>query len=282
MAASQPRLMRPLPARPRPALAGVPVFLYHGLTDGAAPPVEARERKYWVPVRSFEQQLAAVRKNAFRAAMLDEVLAGPAATALAARVVFTFDDGRISDYTRAFPRLQQAGIRAHFFVNTSLIGRAGYLDWSQMRQMSAAGMSFESHGCEHLDMSVLGPRRLRAQLSDSKRILEDGLGVPVRYFGAPYGSVCRAVIEAARQAGYRAVCTSRNLPTRSGAATVNRIAIYSGTTAAGLEGLLLGEPAAFAGRLIRSAMLWAPKQVLRGVRALQLSASGSSAREAQA
>ena len=40
----------------------------------------------------------------------------------------TFDDGHLSDYTIVFPLLKSRNINATFFINTSNIGKPGFLD----------------------------------------------------------------------------------------------------------------------------------------------------------
>jgi peptidoglycan/xylan/chitin deacetylase (PgdA/CDA1 family) len=43
-------------------------------------------------------------------------------------VALTFDDGFVTDYSEAFPRLKSAGLRATFYVTAKKIGEKGYTD----------------------------------------------------------------------------------------------------------------------------------------------------------
>jgi peptidoglycan/xylan/chitin deacetylase (PgdA/CDA1 family) len=177
-------------------------------------------------------------------------------------VVLTFDDGRASDFEVAFPLLLEAGTRAEFFVNTAAIGRPGFLSWRQMAEMQARGMSFQSHGHDHVDLTPLPRRVVEWQLDESKRRLEDRLGSPVEFLAAPYGRLSRRVVEVAGQVGYRAVCTSRSWPARPGARLVDRIAIYRHTTPGEFSRLLGGHAIPYVIRAARATLLFAPKRLL--------------------
>ena len=65
----------------------------------------------------------------------------------------TFDDGYVSDYTIVFPLMESLGIRATFFINTSNIGKPGFLNWSMVTEMQKKGNVFGSHGHNHLKMT---------------------------------------------------------------------------------------------------------------------------------
>lgn len=194
-------------------LPSFPVLLYHGVTRaGEEAPCAPRERKYWLEAHRLRTQLRLLRLTAHRFAPLTETWG---ASRLAARghrpIVLTFDDGRASDYEAAFPVLVETGARAEFFVNTATVGTPGFLSWAQIAEMQQAGMAFQSHAHEHVDLRQLGPQALAEQLGGSRRRLEDRLGAAVEFLAAPYGRTSPRVIAAALKQGYRAVCTSRTL-----------------------------------------------------------------------
>jgi peptidoglycan/xylan/chitin deacetylase (PgdA/CDA1 family) len=61
------------------------------------------------------------------------------------------------------------------------------LSWEQVRLMQTAGISFGSHTITHPVVSRLAPSELSQELLESKRMLEAGLGRPVRHFAFPFG-----------------------------------------------------------------------------------------------
>jgi peptidoglycan/xylan/chitin deacetylase (PgdA/CDA1 family) len=114
-------------------------------------------------------------------------------------VCLTFDDAYEGLFTNAWPVLRECGFGATIFALTGFIGRENtwdinwlglrfrHLSLDQMRQMQAAGIEFGSHGASHRDLRFLSDEDLEREVADSKRILEQGLGVAVRAFSYPFG-----------------------------------------------------------------------------------------------
>lgn len=233
-------------------LAGVPVFVYHGLTKGGDSSPPTSEKKYWLMPDQFRSQLREIRGCGQQVARLHELWNSPNGN-LPPAIVLTFDDGLASDYEEAFPILLENAAGAEFFVNTATIGHPGFLTWRQIDEMRRAGMSFQSHSHEHVALSTLPECELRRQLKDSKQILEDRLGKPANFLAAPYGVLNRRVVEAALEAGYQAVCSTRSLPARPGAKVVNRVVLYQYTTPRQFRRLLDRRLLGYLSR-----MAWAP------------------------
>jgi len=191
--------------------------MYHVLTPAGAHGGPSTHPRYCLPVSVLREQLGAIASHGFATALVGEIWSPPDRTGPVVGV--TFDDGDASNYTLAFPALCEARMRADFFVNTATIGRPGSLTWSQIAEMQRAGLSFQSHSHDHVSLVGLGRPALESQLRDSKRLLEDRLGVSVDFLAAPYGLLNGHVVRTAREVGYRAVCSSRSWPARPGART---------------------------------------------------------------
>jgi peptidoglycan/xylan/chitin deacetylase (PgdA/CDA1 family) len=247
-------------------LAGVPVLLYHGLTAGGVTPSGPwQERQYWVAARRFAEHMQAIRAARLESWSLRQVWEAPDGT-IGAGVALTFDDGRTSDYATAYPALAAAGLRAEFFLNTATVGRPGFLTWAQIREMQQGGMGFQSHGHEHVDLRRLPDAELRRGLVRSKASIEERLGQPVEFLAAPFGRLDGRVLLAAREAGYRAVCTSRARPARPGSGVIDRVAVYASTRARALGRLIHGHPGLYALRALRALGLGLPRWMSERVR----------------
>jgi len=116
----------------------------------------------------------------------------------------SFDDGHRSNYEHAFPILERFGIKATFFL---LAGHAGnnkdYLTWEQAREMSQAGHVVASHGWSHRMLTLCNSLELDQELADSKREIENRLGIAVDAISAPGGRWNKQVTDACVRAGYR-------------------------------------------------------------------------------
>lgn len=86
-----------------------------------------------------------------------------------------------------------------------------YLDWEQVRAMSAGGIEFGSHSRTHPCLSSVQGETLRNEVAGSKADLQQKLGKPVDTFCYTYGdekAINTEVVEAVRKAGYLGACTT--------------------------------------------------------------------------
>ena len=89
--------------------------------------------------------------------------------------------------------------RATFFVLCWIAERFPHL----VREIAARGHEIASHGCYHELPENMPPDPLRAELTDSRKRLEDTIGMPVAGFRAPSFSINDAILEAVAGSGYR-------------------------------------------------------------------------------
>jgi len=187
--------------RPRAA-----IFVLHGVVPAdRRSEVPADERPYVLAPEDFRALLLAARLSTRRAVPVSAVptdLAG-------AFYALTFDDGLASDYREAFPVLSELGLRATFFVVPTLVDTPGYVRWSELREMVAAGMEIGSHSLTHPFVDRLDDAGLRREFGDSKTMIEDRLGMAVRCASLPRGWPAPQLEIVLGELGYRAFCTSR-------------------------------------------------------------------------
>jgi len=183
--------------------AKIPILLYHALFEG-----EANAEKYAIATDTFEQHINYLSEEGFESISFNAFLGGFLPLPGKRYVIITFDDGNYSDYSIAFHLLKKYGFVATFFVTVGRIGTRDYLDWDHLKEMIDGDMSIQSHSLNHLFLSDLGKDTLRKELTESKRILEDRLYLPVHFISLPGGFYSRQVLKAAQGAGYKGVATS--------------------------------------------------------------------------
>ena len=89
----------------------------------------------------------------------------------------TFDDGHISNYELAAPRLQSRGMTARFFITAGWTGKkTGYMGWPELRSLHEAGHPIGAHGWTHKLLTHCSDDELQTELSKSRLTLEDKLG----------------------------------------------------------------------------------------------------------
>jgi hypothetical protein len=81
---------------------------------------------------------------------------------------------------------------------------AAYMGWSHCREMLNYGISFQSHTCNHPDLTMLTDRDVLKELSESKGTIEDMLGTPANHLAYPFGRYNSVIMQLAEQAGYMA------------------------------------------------------------------------------
>lgn len=127
------------------------------------------------------------------------------------QIALTFDDGWQDFYDNAFPLLKERGYSATVFLISDYVGKKSnwdyqskqHLSWETIREMSEHGIEFGSHSRSHVDLRSLDNKALNDELLGSKKVIEDKLGKPVRYFSYPFGRYNERVTEAAAKAGYQ-------------------------------------------------------------------------------
>jgi peptidoglycan/xylan/chitin deacetylase (PgdA/CDA1 family) len=121
----------------------------------------------------------------------------------------TFDDGGVSAHTHIAPMLEERGWRGHFFVTTDRIGQPGFLDASQIRDLSERGHVIGSHSCSHPPrISACSPAELRREWTDSVAALASIVNRDVTVASVPGGFYSAAVGRAAAAAGIQVLFTS--------------------------------------------------------------------------
>jgi N-acetyl-beta-hexosaminidase len=124
--------------------------------------------------------LAATMAAAVALALPGLAFAGPTI------VTLSFDDGWDSQQT-AFTMMSAHGLRGTFYVNSGTLGQAGYLTWSQLSTLDAAGNEIGGHTLTHPDLTTLTAAQAQTEIcQDRTNIQSHGFVVPD--FAYPFGA----------------------------------------------------------------------------------------------
>lgn len=174
-----------------------------------------------VPPELFERQLAFLRREGYRPGTVADLHALSGGARLdAPRVFLTFDDGFADNHDQALPLMTEYGFTSLTFILPPMVQTGAPLswpgvedmvaefpetmrsmDWPMVETMAAAGNEFGSHTMSHLRLDLLEPDRLRDELLDSRRAVQERLG-SCDTVAFPFGDWSPSVVSAARECGY--------------------------------------------------------------------------------
>ena len=184
-------------------------LMYHSI--GQEAPDEIGAELYCVQVEKFREQVAYIAGDTKTQRHKDtrsQVVTRGQRHKVTSKVVLTFDDGLLNNYTVAYPILKEHNLKAYFFIIVGKVGTAGYMNWEQIRELKDAGMIIGSHGMSHRILTELSEQELDFELRVSKKFLQEYLGDKIEFLSIPRGFVNKEVIEKAKELGYKAVFTS--------------------------------------------------------------------------
>lgn len=229
----------------------VPVFLYHAVMDD--PPDWIAE--FTVTPRQFAAHLDAVVDSG-RTPVTISALAGHLAgrAPLPPRpVLLTFDDGFADLPGPTAEALAARALPATAYLTTGALAPGGrsllppgpMMGLDQVAGLEDAGMEVGSHTVTHAQLDTLTARRLRAELADSKAVLEDTLGHPVPHLAYPHGYNSPRVRAMTARAGYETATAVRHAlsSVRDEPYRISRLIVRRTHTLADVEDWLAGRGA---------------------------------------
>ncbi len=172
----------------------------------------------------IERQVSYLLARGYEGVTFERALSSPPVGKVLA---ITFDDAHRSVFEIAFPLLRRLGAVATVFAPTDYIGTGKPTDWEgftadargphaqelvcmgwdQLRAVADAGWEVGSHTCSHPHLTRLKPAAVRAELNDSRELLEDRLQRRCRTIAYPYSDVDGVVVDATDVAGYSYAAT---------------------------------------------------------------------------
>ena len=161
--------------------------------------------RYILPVEIFRKQMAWIKESGWRGLNVGAALRYPAGPS----VCITFDDGSETDLIAAAPVLREFGCNATFYLTAGFLGKPGYLNPGQVRELDAQGFEIGCHSMTHAYLSDLPEPELKREVVDAKLEIEQIVGHRIEHFSCPGGRYDRRTLEMARRAGFATVATSQ-------------------------------------------------------------------------
>lgn len=186
--------------------------MYHQISEPS--PRRTPYRGLTVSPKSFERQMNLMRFLGYQGLSIKETI--PYLIRKNADKIFgiTFDDGFRNVYDYALPVLQRFGFTATSYFVVRQIGRTNAWDSGkgvpssplmtskEILQWALSGNEVGSHTLDHVYLSRVSTAVAQKQIFDSKKELEQILGISVTAFCYPYGDYRVEHQVMVRDAGY--------------------------------------------------------------------------------
>ena len=196
----------------------VPILLYHSVSDDPNDEIA----RWNVSKQAFIAHIDAIVDRGCTALTISQYLGAlkwnepmPSRP-----VLITFDDGFAEVASFAAPALAERGIASTVYVTTGSMSdiRERHVQLPKAPMIASADLSglenldveIGAHSHTHPQLDVIDDRRARAELIQSKEILEDLLHHRVRSFAYPHGYSSPKIRRMVKEVGYESACGVRN------------------------------------------------------------------------
>lgn len=184
----------------------VPIIMYH-YVEVVKDPTDKMRVSLNIRPEIFENQLKMINKNNYKTYYVREL-----ADALYGyrkidekSIVLTFDDGYEDFYTYALPLLKKYKIKATFYVINNKIDKKGYVTLKELKEIADSGLvEVGAHTLDHVYLKGMSKQAQEKEIIQSKRELEEMLGIQIRTFAYPFGAFDDTSIEVVKEAGFAA------------------------------------------------------------------------------
>ena len=192
----------------------IPVLMYHKVP---LKPINSQHRVF-VTKDTLEHQLRMLKMRGYTGITFQQYErfrnAEPGATLPKKPIVLTFDDAYEDNYTNAWPLLKKYGFTAviyalgnaehdhNFWDTPGGEPRQPLMTAAQKQEMATTGIEFGAHTQNHRDLTQLPSEEAWAEITDSRRALQELTGQPVLSFAYPYGRFTPEVKALVAKAGF--------------------------------------------------------------------------------
>ena len=156
-----------------------------------------------IKIKDFKRHLDLIEQNDFNFISHKEFVDAINSKNLDRKILLTIDDGFKSFYENAWPILKQRKIPFIIFINTETIGSNGYMDWSEIKEIS----SFEfvhigNHSHTHDYLVDKSDKEIEDDLKTSINIFKEKLNHETKFFAYPFGEYKNSYIEIVKSLGF--------------------------------------------------------------------------------
>jgi len=183
----------------------IPVLCYHQLRDFRSSDSK-RARDYIVPIATFQEHIKSLSDSGYHSILPDQLYDWLAyGKPLPPKpIMISFDDSHADQYNIALPELNKYNFKGVFFIMTVSLGRPGYMNREQVKQLADEGHVIGSHTWNHKNVKIYTEEDWPVQIDKPVKQLETIIGRPINYFAYPFGLWNKEAILKIKQYGFKA------------------------------------------------------------------------------
>jgi peptidoglycan/xylan/chitin deacetylase (PgdA/CDA1 family) len=218
----------------------IPILTYHHIQNADLSRESKLDFDLEVSPQIFDRQMAYIKNKGYSpilsSQMVDFIYSNKVLPPNP--ILITVDDGYKDNVQNALPILLKYNFKANFEIPVKALGMPGYMTWDDLKILRDSGMGIDSHSLNHCTLAFDNPNRITrffkptldiensgvgdtagcatfgqktrlnlgqvtTELRDSKKILEENLGITVETFAYPFGNYNQQVLDIARKEGYK-------------------------------------------------------------------------------
>lgn len=177
---------------------GLRILTYHRVNDIPGDRLSVHPQE-------FEKQMSWLKEHGYAGVSVKEGLGRLRAHDEPIPIAITFDDGYLDNFTSAFPILKKYLFYGTIYTITSYISNSRdrtYLNWDEIREMKEYGIEIGSHTVTHPRLTSVDSVKVKEEVQQSKKEIEQKLEIPCESFCYPGGLLNSEIANQVREAGY--------------------------------------------------------------------------------
>ena len=141
-----------------------------------------------IKIEDFKSHINLIKESGFRMISFQEFKNSIKQNNSDKKVLLTIDDGFSSFYKKAWPILKKDKIPFIIFINTETVGASGYMNWSEIKEISKYDFVYiGNHSHSHGYLVDKSDENFRKDIKEAKRILKEKLNYDTKIFAYPFG-----------------------------------------------------------------------------------------------
>ena len=160
---------------------GVLSLMYHRFDENKYPSTN-------IKMDIFKEQINIIKKNNYSFHKLNDFELNFDKPKSNKKILITIDDGFSSFYKNAWPYLKENRIPFILFISTQPIGKYGYMNWDQIREIEKEDFVYiGNHSHSHDYLVNYGFDKFKEDIDQSIKLFNEELGYNPVFFSYPFG-----------------------------------------------------------------------------------------------